>query len=661
MDGTLTLQRRAWVLAALFVLGLGVVFLASWLPLRAVQVGGPLYVKVARGKDLVADALPPPLFAVETLAIAERLPREPDAGRRALLLKRLGELRAELDESEASWKKALAAEGPLRELTQAADSARRLHEVVTRDLLPAVERGDAAGALATLQRADQAGDENARAVAVLVSAANAWGDAADREAKDLLARREPLIAGFVVIVLVATLLLAGGFARQVGRAVAALRGESQRLSESVLQGRFDERAVPGAVPPELRPVVEGMNALVEAYRGPLEASARGVHLLAEGRIPEPVLGDHQGAFADLQRDWNLLIDTMTRRSADLRKLLGAAAEGRLGARAEAGAYSGYNQAMVAGFNGLLAEVAQPLLEATEVLERLASRDLTARMTGDYPGDFGRLRGAINGTAEALEQALAQVTASTDEVRAAADQIAATSESLAVGAAQQASALEQTGKALQSMTDLARRGADRAREAHALTGSAHAAAGEGGEAMRAMQAAMEKIRASAEGTSQIIKDVTEIAFQTNLLALNAAVEAARAGEAGRGFAVVAQEVRSLALRSKEAAGKTEALIRASVRHSGEGDAAAKLAAARLSDIAAAVSRVTAIVGELSDVAREQAGGADQVTTAVAQMSSVTHQNAASSEESSAASAELARQAEALAGVLGSFRVEGARPG
>jgi len=657
----LTLQRHAWVVAALFVLGLGAVFLASWLPLRAAQVGGPLYVQMARGKDLVADALPPPLFAVETLAIAERLPREPDAGRRALLLRRLGELRAGLDESEASWKKALAGGGPLRELTQAADSARRLHEVVTRELLPAIERGDAAGALAALQRADQAGDENAQAVAVLVSAAQAWGGAADRESKDLLASRTPLIAGFALIVLTATLLLAGGFARQLGRAVAALRGESRRLTESVLQGRLGERAEPGAVPPELRPVMEDMNAVVEAYRGPLELSARGVHLLAEGRVPEPVAGNHQGAFAELQRDWNVLIDTMTRRSSDLRKLLGAAAEGRLEARAEAGAYSGYNQDMVASFNGLLAEVAQPLLEATEVLERLAARDLTARMTVEYPGNFGRLREAINGTAEALDQALAQVTATTGEVKAAADQIAATSRSIASGASQQASALEQTGGALKAMTDLARRGADRTREAQELTGSAHAAAGEGAEAMRAMQAAMEKIRASAEGTSQIIRDVTEIAFQTNLLALNAAVEAARAGEAGRGFAVVAEEVRSLALRSKEAAGKTEALIRASVRHSGDGDAAAKTAAARLSDIAAAVSRVTAIVGELSEVASEQAGGADQVTMVLAQMSSVTQQNAASSEESSAGAAELARQAEALAGVLDSFRLEGAGTG
>jgi methyl-accepting chemotaxis protein len=82
-------------------------------------------------------------------------------------------------------------------------------------------------------------------------------------------------------------------------------------------------------------------------------------------------------------------------------------------------------------------------------------------------------------------------------------------------------------------------------------------------MEQMSGATSKIRASAESTSQIINDINEIAFQMNLLALNAAVEAARAGEAGRGFAVVAEEVRSLALRSKEAANKTEALIRESV--------------------------------------------------------------------------------------------------
>ncbi|WP_248341766.1 methyl-accepting chemotaxis protein [Anaeromyxobacter paludicola] len=436
-------------------------------------------------------------------------------------------------------------------------------------------------------------------------------------------------------------------------AVQALVADARRLARAAVEGQLATRADAARHQGEFRAIVQGVNDTLDAVTGPLGAAAACVDRLARGDVPAPIAERWPGDFDALKRNLNGCIEAVNALVADAAGLAEAAVEGRLETRADLEAHRGDFRKVVEGVNRALDALLRPVAEAQEVLQRLGERDLSARMSGSYRGGHARMQEAIDAAAGALGDALSQVAGAVSQVSQAAEQIASSSQAVASGASEQASSLEETAASLETVAAQAARSAGSAGQARSLARGASDLAGQGARAMEQLTAAMGEIRASAEGTSAIIRDINEIAFQTNLLALNAAVEAARAGEAGRGFAVVAEEVRSLALRSKEAAQRTEALIQQSVVQASSGAETSRQVEARLAEIVGGIAKVAAIIDEIGASAGETSAGIAQVNRAVAEMEKVTQQNAASSEESSSAAAELSSQAEELAGMVGSF--------
>jgi len=335
----------------------------------------------------------------------------------------------------------------------------------------------------------------------------------------------------------------------------------------------------------------------------------------------------------------------------------AAKVGRLNASANATSFSGAYAQLVKGVNDTMAAVSAPLAEAQTILERVANRDLTQRMTGEFEGDYGRMRDAINTAIANLESTLTQVGSAATQVAAASAEITAGSQSLASSASQQAASLEEIGASTAEVASMARQSASHAREAQSLAESARTHVAEGAERMSKLSAAVNEIKQSSTETAKIIKTIEEIAFQTNLLALNAAVEAARAGDAGRGFAVVAEEVRALALRSAEAAKTTAALIDRSVESVGRGVQLNTAVMTSLDEISAQVTKVTDVITEISASAQQQAQGVDQINSAVEELNGVTQQVASSSEESASAAEELSSQARMLEDTVDTFSFAG----
>ena len=459
-----------------------------------------------------------------------------------------------------------------------------------------------------------------------------------------------LVVAFAVVALLAGAVLAQLLARSIVGPLAEVADRARRLSEncvsglgramhSLAEGDLTERAVVEATTPPL--TIRGRDeiaALATTVNGLIAATQETISGYGHARAAL------SGAIAQT------------------RGVVVAAQAGDLSARADATGLEGAYRELVDGLNATLDAVVAPVQESSAVLERLAVRDLTARVEGEYVGDHGRVKGALNDALDALTTTLREVSVSSEQVAAAAGQIAAGSQALATGASEQAANLEEVASSVTELSSMAAQMENSAQEARKLTTESVSATERGAARMREMLTALGGIKTSADRSASVIRTIEEIAFQTNLLALNAAVEAARAGDAGRGFAVVAEEVRALALRASAAARETGAIIGGTVQQVEGGVAVGADVAREFDDVARQVERTTQLVAQLAAAAEQQAEGVRQINGSLDQMNGLTQQTAASAEESASAAAELTGQAGQMQRTVATFRMQetAARP-
>jgi methyl-accepting chemotaxis protein len=289
------------------------------------------------------------------------------------------------------------------------------------------------------------------------------------------------------------------------------------------------------------------------------------------------------------------------------------------------------------------------------LGKLSGGDLLYRLGTPFSAEYESLRADFNKAMTKLQETMAAIAETTTGVQSGSGEITQASDDLSRRTEQQAASLEQTAAALDQVTATVRKTAENASEARSTVSAAKENAERSGMVVGDTVTAMSGIETSSRQIGNIIGVIDEIAFQTNLLALNAGVEAARAGEAGRGFAVVATEVRALAQRSADAAKEIKALISASGREVESGVRLVGETGKALQQIVEQVARLNTLIGDIAASAQEQATALAEVNSAVNQMDQVTQQNAAMVEEATAASHSLSDEAEALARLIGQFRI------
>lgn len=388
--------------------------------------------------------------------------------------------------------------------------------------------------------------------------------------------------------------------------------------------------------------------LEDTYRTQIEIGGRIFKLTA---IP---VRNEQGLRLGTAVEW-LDATQQVQVEQQIERIIVEATSGNLDRRFDTRGAEGFSLAVGNGINALLDAIVTPIRTCKNMLQNVASGDLTERMEGQYQGEFEVLQAAVNDAIEKLSSIVHELHASSRNIANAASEIAQGNSDLSARTEKQAANLEETASSMEELTGTVEQNAANATQANELAANARSLAERGGIVVGNAVKAMTEISSSSTRIAEIIAVIDEIAFQTNLLALNASVEAARAGEQGRGFAVVAGEVRNLAQRSATAAKEIKELIQDSVGKVREGSALVDASGQTLEEIVQSVNKVSNIVSEIAFASQEQSQGIGQVGQAVNQMDQTTQQNAALVEQAAAAAESLDEQSRAMVDLIGFFRV------
>ncbi|HEU4675485.1 MAG TPA: methyl-accepting chemotaxis protein, partial [Motilibacteraceae bacterium] len=323
-------------------------------------------------------------------------------------------------------------------------------------------------------------------------------------------------------------------------------------------------------------------------------------------------------------------------------------------------------------------------EQNDLLDR-RNRELDARQA-ELDAMVHELQASGESRRVALEQVTAltaEVAQSTQTVTRSVDEIREAITRNSSAAAVQSAAMETASRVVEEVRETAERTASDADDVASEALASLALTEQGAGALRDILESLGRIRTEVEATtdgvatlagrvrqiSEITAAVDGLSEQSKLLALNASIEAARAGEHGRGFAVVATEIRKLAERSQESAGRIQAIVtqiqaetNATILASEEGAKEVASGAALARDVVDALERISGMVDETTTAAKEisiatqqQRSASDQVVSAMTAVSDVSRQYAVGSKQSAAAAAQLNTLAAELRASIEQFRV------
>ncbi|MGZ3183645.1 MAG: methyl-accepting chemotaxis protein [Telluria sp.] len=475
---TVRLSRRLGMLIAIF--SAGFVFFGFWSihTLNQLKVNGPVYGEIVRGKDLIADVLPPPAYLLESYLVAYQLVESQDEAERRQLAGRMKQLKADFDERQAYW-----AKEPLEAATadalgkQSRTPALAFYRIVVDQLLPAVQRGDQESAQAAMTRLKQAYAAHRTAIDHVVELASKHNDAVEQEARS----RSDAATGLLVVVMCGSLAIGLAGAVLISRSITVPLGTALAAAEVAARGDFTHHVEdefddePGRLLRALRTMNESLSRTLAQVRATTTTVSAATSELAAGNADLSARTEAQASALEETASAMEELTATVKQNADH-----ADEANRLAAAARAVAATGGDVVKrVVATMGDIQQSSARIVDIIAVIDGIAFQTnilaLNAAVEAARAGEQGRgfavvasevrnlaqrsaaaareIKGLIGTSVEKVEagsKLVDQAGATMDEVVTAIGQVTAIMAEIAAASAEQRDGIEEVNRAITQM-------------------------------------------------------------------------------------------------------------------------------------------------------------------------------------------------------------------
>ncbi len=195
----------------------------------------------------------------------------------------------------------------------------------------------------------------------------------------------------------------------VGGALQGMQKELARLVVAAKEGQLAERTKPELFHGVYADIVRGVNETLDAILLPIGEGNRVLAQISTGKVDELIVQSYRGDHEKMKQAVNQVALVLQGMQKELARLVVASREGQLSERGKAERFEGAYAGIVNGVNEMLDAILLPIGEGNRILALLRGGNLREKVQIACKGDHDKMKQAVNGVHDWLQDLIAFVT------------------------------------------------------------------------------------------------------------------------------------------------------------------------------------------------------------------------------------------------------------